>query len=154
MATIDGTGGFDVLEVTATDHGLDGKGGNDLLLGAASDDGLIGGNGNDWLYGAGGNDNLTGGKGNDVLSGGDGNDVFVFSGKSGKDVITDFDVETDVLQIAKSKFIKNVGDVVKHAKQLKNGDLEINLGHGNKIILKDVTKAEFKNDASSHIDVV
>jgi Ca2+-binding RTX toxin-like protein len=154
MATISGTTDYDVLEVTATDHGLAGGGGNDLLLGASSDDGLNGGVGNDWLFGDAGNDNLTGGKGNDILTGGDGNDVFVFSGRSGKDVITDFDVNSDVLQIAKSKFIKNVKDVIKHSKQLKNGDLEINLGHGNKIVLKNVDKADFKHDPNSHIDIV
>jgi len=153
MATITGTSGFDVLEVTAGFQGLAGGGGTDLLLGADSDDGLDGGNGNDWLFGGAGADNLTGGKGNDILTGGDGEDVFVFTAKSGKDIITDFDVNNDVLQIAKSKLIKNVGDVIQHAKQ-HGDDLVITLGKGQTITLKDVTKAEFKLDAAGHIDVV
>lgn len=153
MATISGGSDFDVLQVTAGFQGLEGGGGNDLLLGADSDDGLDGGTGNDWLFGGDGNDNLTGGKGNDILTGGDGNDVFVFGGKSGKDVITDFNVDEDVLQIAKSKNIKNVADVIKHAQQHGN-DLVITLGKGQTITLKNVDKADFKANAGDHIDIV
>jgi len=153
MTTIPGSSDYDVLEVTLTDHGLDGLGGNDLLLGADSDDGLDGGTGNDWLFGGDGNDNLTGGRGNDILTGGDGLDAFVFGGKSGKDVITDFNVDEDVLLIAKSKNIKNVADVIKHAKQ-HGDDLVITLGKGQTITLKNVDKADFKQDPGSHIDIV
>jgi hypothetical protein len=87
------------------------------------------------------------------LSGGDGEDTFVFDSGSGKDTITDFDVENDLLQIAKSKTIKNVADVIKHS-TFKNGDVTINLGHGNKIVLKDVSKADFKANPDDHIVVV
>jgi Ca2+-binding RTX toxin-like protein len=171
MATVNGDSGFDFIEGGATADELNGGAGGDLLVGGgggdtmsgdSGNDFLVGGDGGDWLDGGSGNDALhggdgddaiVGGKGNDEMSGGAGNDTFVFSGKSGKDTILDFDVDTDVLQIAKSKFIKNVKDVVKNAKQ-QGDDLVINLGHGNKIILKDVSKAEFKNDPSSHIDVV
>jgi Ca2+-binding RTX toxin-like protein len=150
MATISGTSGIDILEVTGTDFGLAGGKGNDYLIGADSDDGLDGGKGNDFLFGGDGNDNLTGGEGNDIMSGGDGEDVFVFGKKSGKDIIDDFDVDNDVLQIASSKHIKNVADVIKNSK-FKNGDVEINLGGGNKIILKNVSKADFKADPEGHI---
>jgi Ca2+-binding RTX toxin-like protein len=153
MATLSGSSDFDVLEVTAGFQGLEGLGGNDLLLGADSDDGLNGGSGNDWLFGGAGDDNLTGGKGNDLLTGGDGKDVFVFGGKSGKDVITDFDLENDVLQISKSKNIKTIKDVIKHAKQ-KGDDLVITLGKGQTITLKNVDKADFKVDPNKHIDIV
>jgi Ca2+-binding RTX toxin-like protein len=154
MATISGTAGFDVLEGTILADEISGGQGNDLLLGNDGSDELAGQSGNDWLYGGNGDDELNGGTGNDVLTGGDGADTFVFNAKSGKDVITDFDVDNDVLQITKSKVIKNVADVIKHTKQLKNGDLEINLGKGNKIVLKDVSKADFKANAADHIDIV
>lgn len=150
MATL-GTAGFDVLEGEGSDNDvLQGLQGNDLLLGNDGDDALAGGSGNDWLYGGDGDDVLGGGSGNDNLSGGDGEDTFTFGKGSGKDVITDFDVDNDVLQIAQSKTIKTVADVLKHSK-FKNGDVEINLGGGNKIILKDVSKADFKANPDDHI---
>ncbi|CAN7663465.1 hypothetical protein [Rhizobium sp. LjRoot254] len=150
MATL-GTAGFDVLEGDEFNDVLQGLQGNDLLLGNGGDDALSGGSGNDWLYGGDGDDVLGGGGGNDMLSGGAGADTFTFASKSGKDTITDFDVDNDLLQIASSKTIKNVADVIKHTKQLKNGDLEINLGGGSKIVLKDVAKADFKANAEDHI---
>lgn len=51
---------------------------------------LSGGQGDDWLSGDLGADWLSGDRGNDTLSGGAGGDLFVFSGASGQDVITDF----------------------------------------------------------------
>lgn len=154
MATITGDTGFNVLEGTSSDEGLEGLLGNDLLLGNDGDDLLLGGGGNDWLFGGEGDDRLDGGFGNDHLTGGDGLDKFIFTGKSGNDVITDFNTDEDMLQIQKSKVIKKIGDVIKHAKQLKNGDLEINLGKGNKIVLKNVDKDDFKQDPSSHIQII
>ncbi|UVC08143.1 hypothetical protein IHQ71_23775 [Rhizobium sp. TH2] len=153
MATITGTAGFDVLEGTGSDDEIQGLQGNDLLLGNDGDDQLAGQSGNDWLYGGDGDDLLGGGTGNDYLSGGEGADTFNFGAKSGKDVITDFDVENDLLQITKSKTIKNVADVIKQSK-FKNGDVEINLGGGNKIVLKDVSKADFKANPEDHIQII
>jgi Ca2+-binding RTX toxin-like protein len=156
MATISGSAGVDILQVDVDDFGLSGGGGNDLLLGASSDDWLSGGIGNDFLVGFGGADNLIGGKGNDILSGGDDTDVdtFVFGKGSGKDVILDFDTENDMLQITKTKTIKKIADVIKHAKA-HGDDLVITLGKGQTITLKDVTKAELKAAADDgHITLV
>jgi Ca2+-binding RTX toxin-like protein len=150
MATITGTAGFDVLEGGGANDIIQGLTGNDLLLGNDGNDALSGQSGNDWLYGGDGDDVLNGGNNNDHLSGGDGADTFVFGKGSGKDVITDFDVDNDVLQIAKSKTIKTVADVIKHS-TFKNGDVTINLGGGNKIVLKDVSKADFKANPEDHI---
>ena len=58
------------------------------------DDTIDGGAGNDFIFGQGGSDDITGGLGNDVLSGGTGYDTFVWKdGETGRDVITDFEVE-------------------------------------------------------------
>ena len=153
MSTPGWYGGIDILEVTATEHALFGGGGKDLLLGAGSDDLLSGGNGDDWLLGRDGIDHLIGGKGNDIMSGGDGVDTFVFGAKSGKDVIVDFDGANDILQIARTKTIKNIADVIKHAKT-HGDDLVITLGKGQTITLKDVTKAELKANAEDHVKIV
>jgi hypothetical protein len=56
--------------------------------------------GSDWLYGSdeadrlngfGGNDKIDGKMGDDILTGGAGKDIFVFTKRSGHDVITDFE---------------------------------------------------------------
>jgi Ca2+-binding RTX toxin-like protein len=62
---------------------VDGKEGNDLLFGEK---------GNDVLKGGAGKDLLSGGAGHDTLTGGDDADTFLFTGKSQKDVVTDFDL--------------------------------------------------------------
>jgi Ca2+-binding RTX toxin-like protein len=171
MATVTGGTGIDVQIGTDIAEGLFGGSGSDMAFGAGGNDHLLGGSGNDflgggddndWLEGGSGNDvldggaghdGLTGGKGNDLLNGGEGNDTFIFGAKSGKDTITDFSLEGDVLKIEGVKGFNKAKDVIKHAKQLKNGDVEINLGKGNKIILKDVSLKELKKNPSDHFDV-
>lgn len=90
------------------DDVLDGGAGDDVLLGNREDDSLWGGNGNDTLIGGAGNDQLFGARGddlliggsdNDELSGGLGADVFGFGPQSGKDVITDFVLSEDTIEL-------------------------------------------------------
>lgn len=69
----------------------------------AAGDVLVGNNTVNALYGFGGNDYIAGYGGNDILSGGAGNDNFGYSASSfGKDVITDFTIGQDHLQISKA----------------------------------------------------
>jgi Ca2+-binding RTX toxin-like protein len=90
------------------DH-LDGGNGADELFGGSGDDSLIGGKGDDWLEGGSGNDVLTG-DGISLMSGNapgtgsfqssnDGDDVFFFDNGFGQDVILDFDLAKDTLEI-------------------------------------------------------
>jgi len=154
MATV-GTNKSDVLYQEGDfDDVFDGGKGNDILLGLEGDDILNGGSGRDFIDGGSGDDVITGSTGNDRMMGGDGEDTFVFAGKTNKDTILDFDVTTDLLQIKASKKIQDVDDVVKAAKQLKNGDLVIDLGKGNKITLKDVSKADFETSPEDHIEII
>lgn len=78
----------DVMNGTPADDVLAGRGGNDRLTGALGADILDGGEGND---------KMTGGAGDDTLTGFLGKDTFVFGAGSGDDVITDFDIGTDVM---------------------------------------------------------
>jgi VCBS repeat-containing protein len=55
--------------------------------------------GDDILIGGGGDDILIGSQGNDVMTGGGGNDLFVFGAQSGVDVITDFQIGHDHLEL-------------------------------------------------------
>jgi Ca2+-binding RTX toxin-like protein len=125
----------------------------DKLTGTNLKDQLFGFKGNDKLKGLGGDDILDGGVGNDKLTGGEGADTFVFGENSGRDLVQDFDVTKDVVQIAKGlNGIKTVQDVLDHAKQ-KGKHVEIDLGHGNKITLKFVKLADLKKDPNDHFDI-
>ncbi len=91
-----------------------GGSGNDYINGGAGNDGLRGGSGNDIIDGGSGNDIIYGGSGNNILTGGEGADIFRFNNTdfatpesptdlaaifNFNDIITDFDVETDVLDL-------------------------------------------------------
>ncbi|MDV2998654.1 MAG: hypothetical protein N5P05_000260 [Chroococcopsis gigantea SAG 12.99] len=66
---------------------------------------IIGNDANNNLFGDNGNDFLSGKNGRDTLTGGNGNDVFLFNSKTeGSDLITDFSVSNDTIQIKASGF--------------------------------------------------
>src|SRR5690606_39137479 len=105
---------------------LYGGNGTDTLYGGDNLDTLKGGNGNDVLAGGTGSDKLVGGKGDDTLSGNqadavvydDGFDTFIFFGKFGNDVVTDFHIGFDLIAFAGSITAEDVtvkikGDDVK-----------------------------------------
>jgi Ca2+-binding RTX toxin-like protein len=147
MATWKGTNDPDVK------HGDFGKNLKDKLWGAGGDDKLFGGQDKDQLFGGGGDDQLTGGAGDDKLTGDSGHDTFIFGKGSGKDVVTDFDVHKDVLQIAKNlNGIKTPEDVLDHAKQ-HGKNVVIDLGDGNKITLKGVDLDDLKKHPGDHFDI-
>jgi serralysin len=126
---------------------------NDTWTGTKKNDKIWGMGGNDILNGGAGNDRIDGGQGNDKLTGGAGKDTFVFGKKSGKDIITDFDVKKDVLEIAKGlNGIKSAKDVLKHAVQ-QGKDVVIDLGNSNKITLKKVNLGDLKKKPSDHFDI-
>ena len=87
------SGGDDAIFGGAGNDRIGGKGGNDLLFGDEGDDMIWGDAGDDLLYGGLGNDTLTG----DNFSGGKGSDTFAFAVGHGTDIITDFEVGTDVI---------------------------------------------------------
>lgn len=73
--------------------------GDDLLSGDRGDDTLYGGQEADTLLGGGGDDVLSGDFGDDVLTGGDGSDRFVLRAGRGSDIVEDFEVGRDRLQL-------------------------------------------------------
>ena len=106
---ISGGAGNDIIYGGAGNDKLNGGDGNDILYGGDGNDELYGGNGNDILYGGDGNDKLyggagddilIGGKGNNTLYGGEGHDTFKWQqGDYGKDVIKDFNVHEDKIDL-------------------------------------------------------
>jgi Ca2+-binding RTX toxin-like protein len=98
--------------------------GADLLSGGGGNDKLFGGVGADRLFGDAGSDLLAGGLGNDDLSGGAGGDRFVFSSRSGRDTIADFDPaggDHDRIDLADVAAIKSYADLLADH-LVQNGD--------------------------------
>lgn len=88
---------------------VQGTAGNDTLLGSAASEIFYGGAGNDTINGAAGGDILVGGAGIDKLTGGTGADTFRFAAQSDSyrnattsfdDIISDFDVTQDKIDLA------------------------------------------------------
>jgi Ca2+-binding RTX toxin-like protein len=99
-------GGIDILIGNSVANALNGGGAGDVINGDGGDDTLNGGAGNDALLGGADNDLLVGGLNTDTLTGGIGNDIFRFnasneslSGPGVRDIITDFLVGTDVIDL-------------------------------------------------------
>ncbi|MCC5973489.1 MAG: Hint domain-containing protein [Rubellimicrobium sp.] len=90
-----GTSGHDVIDGSADPDEIHGLEGDDSLYGHGGDDLLYGGDGDDMLAGGAGDDLLDGGAGDDTLWGGSGADTFVFRDGYGHDVIMDFDITED-----------------------------------------------------------
>lgn len=88
---------------------VQGTAGNDTLLGSAASEIFYGAAGNDTINGGAGGDILVGGAGTDKLTGGTGADTFRFTAQSDSyrnattsfdDIITDFDVTQDKIDLA------------------------------------------------------
>ncbi|KZL21428.1 Lipase precursor [Pseudovibrio axinellae] len=90
----------DLLRGNSGDDGLEGFAGNDHLRGEDGNDRLLGGAGDDILEGGDGDDVLHDGQGADFLIGGDGADTFCFVDDGQLDVIDDFDVGEDVIDLS------------------------------------------------------
>uniref|UniRef100_UPI0035672C08 DUF5801 repeats-in-toxin domain-containing protein n=1 Tax=Pseudomonas sp. TaxID=306 RepID=UPI0035672C08 len=72
-----------------------------LLVGDGGENYLFGYGGNDTLIGGSGDDILLGGLGNDTLTGGAGADIFRWqAGETGHDVVTDFELGVDSLDLS------------------------------------------------------
>lgn len=86
-----------------------------LTLGTSSARQIVrGGFGNDQLSGAAGDDVISGGAGQDALTGGAGKDRFVFGAvDTDKDIITDFDMTQDVIDLSAFYWGKT-GDARQH----------------------------------------
>ncbi len=78
-----------------------GGSGRDIIIGGNNTDYIFGDEGDDSLIGGGGDDYIVGGEGDDWIVGGTGNDTFVYGKGDGDDIIIDFGVGNDVLNLTK-----------------------------------------------------
>ena len=128
-------------QLAAGDDKLIGGAGNDWLEGGAGDDLLQGGGGNDTLIGGTGIDLLDGGGGNDRLSGGQGTDVFIFAPWSGDDLITDFRVGEDKIDLTAFADIDYADDLAAR-QQGDNLVIDLSAQGGGEITLQDFDAAD------------
>ncbi len=158
-----GLGGDDILEGGAGDDVLIGNEGNDILRGKGDEDTLLAGAGNDELRGGKGDDQLfgksgddalfgdrgvdllDGGGGNDILQGGAGNDTFVFKGNQGADVVVDYVLGKDKLDVSDWSVASSLQDVIdNHA--FVDGDSTLYLanteGAADRLTLTGLTLAD------------
>ena len=114
--TLVGDDANDELSGAQDNDSLYGKDGDDILQGRRGFDHLFGGAGDDTLRGGQGRDRLNSGPGNDEMTGGAGIDRFIFNTNEaysqddlGRDTITDFDVERDIILLDRTTFTA-IGD--------------------------------------------
>ena len=108
-------------------------------VGNELDNVLTGNASNNYLLGGAGNDRLNGKAGNDVLFGEGGADTFVFQVGTGGDVIGDYQVGVDRIDLSGFGFA-NFSELAVNFSQV-GGDGAINLGGGDFIVLHSVTMA-------------
>ena len=109
--------------------------GNELsnqITGSASTNWLMGGDGDDWLNGMGGDD---------VLYGDGGADTFVFVRGTGVDTVADFRSGIDKLHLSGFGFA-DFAAVLAATQDDGNGNSFIELGGGDRVVLRGVTKAQ------------
>lgn len=130
--------------------GASGGGGDDLLVGSDGRNRLFGQVGDDRLRGMGGSDVLDGGVGDDRLAGGRGGDTFVFAAGMGRDRIDDFRDDTDTLRLDDALWggrDLSAVQVVRQFAHVHDGDLVLNFGDGDVVILEGFRdRAELADD--------
>ena len=158
-----GGDGNDTLSGDDGDDRVLGDAGDDIIYGGQGKDYLNGGTGNDQIYGGDGADKIVGGSGSDVISGGAGDDhmwggnwwrdsasdTFVVSSGGGKDMIHDFEVSHD--QIDLSSYGLEFDDL-KNLMSNKGWATEIDLSGlegasaGDKLIIKSIDPDDLDED--------
>ncbi len=121
--------------------------GADTLIGTTGDDNMSGLAGDDYLYGLSGNDTLDGGAGTDRLYGDTGADVYVLKTGSGLDIVYDFDVASDRINI------EGIGSDSMSLLMYKGVDAEIRTSSGDRMVLRniDVTDLTEENFIGTNI---
>lgn len=147
-----GGAGRDLIYGGAGNDNLWGGDDNDVVDGGAGNDFVAGGEGNDELFGGAGTDRLIGGTGSDTMTGGAGEDTFMFLSGSGVDLIKDFSVAEDQIDLhrykwdAQEKGLSFGIDSLVFSK-VSGGTSITGFGDGISIMLEGVTVAELEANA-------
>lgn len=85
--------------------------GGGLLAGTADNDILLGGAQDDQISGGAGNDILRDGAGSDILTGGAGADLFIMTADGARDIITDFTIGEDRLDLSLWPMLRDISQL-------------------------------------------
>ena len=140
---VGGGDGNDELHGESGDDLINGDAGNDRLLGEDGNDGLAGGSGNDQIEGGNGRDFIVSGAGNDRLEGGQDQDKFVIRTGTGTDTVQDLQAN-DRIDLRDFNFTS--ADAVIEGFQQRGHDAVLDLGNGDKLILKDTQVSDLSAD--------
>ena len=115
-----------------------------IIIGNSGNNVLNGGPGNDTLNGGAGNDSLNGGAGTNSLVGGIGKDIFKFKTANHADMITDFAVVDDTLQLENAVFTALTTTGTLAANQFRIGTKAVD---GNDFVVYNSTTGQLLYDA-------
>lgn len=111
---------------------------------------LDGGGGHDSLTGGDGADTLIGGSGDDLLFGGNGADTFQFSVNSGNDTISDFDINSDLIDVSRILGVTDLSNITISQKSSSNSEItsvEISIDSSDShIILENMQSFQITDD--------
>lgn len=114
-----------------------GGSGNDSIVGNTAANLLWGNSGNDTLSGLEGNDVLDGGSGNDTLIGGVGSDSFIFANGYAADVVTDFALGSDRVDLSAMTSVTSFSNLLSLGSQVGSSTV-FNFGGGDTLTLQNV----------------
>ena len=133
-------------DVVRGDDGNDtifGGTGNDTLTGGAGNDEFFNGGGDDIVDAGAGSDTIRSGTGDDTLTGGSGGDTFLFGADHDDDVVDDFSLADDTLDLSATATDFNSIDDVAAASTATtiggNSGILIDTGGGNSIFLNGLS---------------
>ena len=159
-ATIYGGHGDDLIAGGIDNDVIYGGPGDDMIWGGDGDDTLYGGRGDDYLHGGRGDDLLVGGEGNDTLVGGRGNNTLVGGGgeysvnrfhffeDEGKDVITDFKLDSDLITLQ-----HEIDPLTVEIYQNEDGNTVINHGQEASVTLRGISLEDFQEAAALRSEI-
>lgn len=141
--------GQDIIRGGAGNDVLNGNAKGDMLIGEGGNDILRGGNGKDRLDGGAGNDRLEGGIGRDKMVGGAGADTFVFKDGWAVDRVSDFEDNTDTIELHADLWGGGAMDIATllatygHSNVNNNGNagqhVELDFGNGDILKIHGIT---------------
>ncbi|MGR3501851.1 calcium-binding protein [Pseudaestuariivita sp.] len=173
--TVYGGNGNDTIQGGGGADEFNGGRGKDLIYGRNGADELNGNGGSDTIYAGNGADDVEGGfgrdrvflgngadtyedadqsgpGGSDTITGGNGADTFIFDDETGADVITDFEIGVDTLELSlEAAGGRSAAQVVSDLASVTGTGVEIDLGDGNTITLNGLTSTA---GLASDIDIL
>ncbi len=143
---IDGGDGKDFIWTDGTSVEVYGGRGDDTIFCYGSVSNISGGDGDDLILGGLGRETISGGRGDDTLQGGGGSDIFVFEDDFGRDLVTDFSVANDVIDLTLVSSITSYSDLLASHLRVGSESFYISDGEGSEIELTSIEAESLNED--------